>query len=41
MLIDFWFSGPRHQKKLLWGVLVLWVVLFVPFVIRHLTHVFG
>jgi succinate dehydrogenase / fumarate reductase cytochrome b subunit len=41
MLIDFWFSGPRHQKKLLWGVLVLWVVLFVPFIIRHLTHVFG
>jgi succinate dehydrogenase / fumarate reductase, cytochrome b subunit len=41
MLVDFWFSGPRYQKQLLWGVGVLWVVLFVPFVIRHLTHVFG
>jgi succinate dehydrogenase / fumarate reductase cytochrome b subunit len=41
MLVDFWFSGPRYQKQMLWVVGVLWVVFFVPFAIRHLTHVFG
>jgi len=41
ILIDFWAKGPRYQRQLMIGVGVLWVVLFVPFVIRHLTHVFG
>lgn len=41
MLVDFWFKGPRYQKQMLWVVGVLWVVFFVPFAIRHLTHVFG
>ena len=39
--VDFWAKGPRYQRQLMIGVLVLWVVLFVPFVIRHLSHVFG
>jgi succinate dehydrogenase / fumarate reductase cytochrome b subunit len=41
MLVDFWFKGPRYQKQMLWAVGVLWLVLFVPFAIRHLTRVFG
>jgi succinate dehydrogenase / fumarate reductase cytochrome b subunit len=49
ILVDFWSEGPRHQKKMLLGVAVVWllvmvpalVVLFVPFVIRHLANVFG
>jgi succinate dehydrogenase / fumarate reductase cytochrome b subunit len=41
MLVDFWERGPRYHRQLLWGVGVVWVVLFVPFVIRHLMHVFG
>ena len=41
ILVDFWAKGPRNQRKLMIGVGVIWVVLFVPFVIRHLTHVFG
>ena len=41
ILVDFWAKGPRYQRQLMIGVLVLWVVLFVPFVIRHLSHVFG
>ncbi len=41
ILVDFWAKGPRNQRKLMIGVGVVWVVLFVPFVIRHLTHVFG
>lgn len=41
MLVDFWAKGPRYQKQMFVGVLVLWVVLFVPFLVRHLSHVFG
>jgi succinate dehydrogenase / fumarate reductase cytochrome b subunit len=41
ILVDFWAKGPRQQRKLMIGVGIIWVVLFVPFVIRHLSHVFG
>lgn len=41
ILVDFWSNGPRFQKQMTYGVLVLWAVLFVPFVIRHLSNVFG
>jgi succinate dehydrogenase / fumarate reductase cytochrome b subunit len=41
MLVDFWSKGPRYQRQMLWGVVVLWVLLFVPFAVRHLMHVFG
>lgn len=41
VLIDFWSRGPRVQRQLLWSVLVLWVVLMIPFTIRHLANVFG
>ena len=41
ILVDFWAKGPRYQRQLTYGVVGLFVVLFVPFVIRHLSHVFG
>ena len=41
MLVDFWSRGPRYQRQLLWGVIALWVLLFAPFAVRHLMHVFG
>ena len=41
VLVDFWENGPRYQRQLTYGVAGVFVVLFVPFVIRHLTHVFG
>jgi succinate dehydrogenase / fumarate reductase cytochrome b subunit len=41
ILVDFWADGPRHQRKMAYGVIVLWVVLMVPFVWRHLSNVFG
>jgi succinate dehydrogenase / fumarate reductase cytochrome b subunit len=41
ILVDFWEKGPRYQRQLTYGVVGVFVVLFVPFVIRHLTHVFG
>jgi succinate dehydrogenase / fumarate reductase cytochrome b subunit len=41
ILVDFWSRGPKVQRQMFWAVLVIWVVLFVPFAIRHLMHVFG
>jgi succinate dehydrogenase / fumarate reductase cytochrome b subunit len=41
VLIDFWSKGPRYQKQMTYGVVGIWVLLFVPFAIRHLTIVFG
>ena len=41
MAVDFWAKGTRYQRQLLWGVLGIWVLLMVPFLIRHLGHVFG
>lgn len=41
ILVDFWWEGPRYQRQLTWGVLGIFVVLMVPFVIRHLSNVFG
>ena len=41
ILIDFWKDGAKHQKTMLWGVLVLWLLTMVPFLIRHLAIVFG
>lgn len=41
VLVDFWERGPRLQRQMSFGVIGLWVVLMVPFVIRQLTNVFG
>ncbi|HSK27953.1 MAG TPA: succinate dehydrogenase, cytochrome b556 subunit [Jiangellales bacterium] len=41
VLVDFWARGPRLQRQMLYGVVALWVLLMVPFVIRHLGNVFG
>lgn len=41
VLVDFWANGPRYQRQMTYGAGVIFLVLFVPFVIRHLTNVFG
>jgi succinate dehydrogenase / fumarate reductase, cytochrome b subunit len=41
ILVDFWEKGTRYQRQMSYGVIGLFVILFVPFAIRHLTHVFG
>jgi succinate dehydrogenase / fumarate reductase cytochrome b subunit len=41
ILIDFWDKGPRYQRHMTYGVVGIAAVLFVPFVIRHLSIVFG
>ncbi len=41
VLVDFWWQGTRYQRQMTWTVLVLFVLLMVPFTIRHLSNVFG
>lgn len=41
ILVDFWKSGAKNQKGMLWGVLILWAVVMIPFLIRHFMNVFG
>ncbi|WP_299037260.1 succinate dehydrogenase, cytochrome b556 subunit [uncultured Pseudokineococcus sp.] len=41
MLVDFWSGGPKYHRQMLWAVGALWVLLMVPFLVRHLSHVFG
>jgi succinate dehydrogenase / fumarate reductase cytochrome b subunit len=41
ILIDFWGKGPRYQRQMSYGVVILFAVLFVPFAVRHLSIVFG
>ncbi len=41
ILVDFWEKGPRYQRQLTYGVVGVFLVLLVPFTIRHLSNVFG
>jgi succinate dehydrogenase / fumarate reductase cytochrome b subunit len=41
MAVDFWSKGTQYHRQLLWAVLALWVVVMVPFLVRHLSHVLG
>jgi succinate dehydrogenase / fumarate reductase, cytochrome b subunit len=41
ILVDFWANGPRYHRQMTYGVLTIWTLLMVPFVIRHLSNVFG
>jgi succinate dehydrogenase / fumarate reductase cytochrome b subunit len=38
ILVDFWSEGPRHQKGMFRGIVVVWVLLMVPgtyFMLKH------
>ncbi|WP_138443252.1 MULTISPECIES: succinate dehydrogenase, cytochrome b556 subunit [Sinomonas] len=39
--VDFWKSGPKYQRQMLWTVVIVWAVVFVAFAIRQLSIVFG
>ena len=41
ILVDFWAQGPRYQRQLTYGVVGVFLALFLPFVWRHLANVFG
>ena len=37
MLVDFWGKGARYQRQMFYGVLGIFVLLYVPFIVRHLS----
>ncbi|ASN40271.1 succinate dehydrogenase, cytochrome b556 subunit [Paeniglutamicibacter sp. Y32M11] len=41
ILVDFWKSGTKYHRQMLWGVLALWVITMLAFSIRHLSLAFG
>jgi succinate dehydrogenase / fumarate reductase cytochrome b subunit len=41
ILVDMTRWAVRHQRALFYGVLVMWTVVMVAFLPRHLMHVFG
>ncbi|CAM4131382.1 succinate dehydrogenase, cytochrome b556 subunit [Kibdelosporangium persicum] len=45
MLVDFWEKGPRYQKQMLWGILVVWLLVMIPgayfMLVRTVTEMFG
>ncbi len=41
ILVDFWKSGTKYHRQMLWGVLALWVITMAAFSIRHLSLAFG
>lgn len=41
ILVDFWKQGTKYQRQLLWGVLIGWFVIMIPFLVRHLSLAFS
>jgi succinate dehydrogenase / fumarate reductase cytochrome b subunit len=41
ILIDFWSGGTKHQRKLFWGVVVVFALMMAGFLPRHLINVFS
>ena len=41
MLVDFWSKGPQRHRTMFWIVLGAFLVLFVPFLVRHLGVIFS
>nr|WP_275436724.1 succinate dehydrogenase, cytochrome b556 subunit [Helcobacillus sp. ACRRO] len=39
--VDFWSKGPAKQRALFWGVVIVWALMMLAFVPRHLMHMFG
>ncbi|WP_084612169.1 succinate dehydrogenase, cytochrome b556 subunit [Thermocrispum municipale] len=45
MLVDFWSKGPRYQRQMLWGIVVIWLLVMIPgtyFMLeRTISELFG
>ncbi|NLT53537.1 MAG: succinate dehydrogenase, cytochrome b556 subunit [Actinomycetales bacterium] len=41
MAVDLWAKGTRYHRQLFYGVVGTWVLLMIPFTVRHLGNVFG
>ena len=38
ILVDFWAEGPRHQKGMFRGIVIVWLLLMVPGTYFMLIH---
>ncbi|MCU0300193.1 MAG: succinate dehydrogenase, cytochrome b556 subunit [Candidatus Nanopelagicales bacterium] len=38
VLVDFWEPGPRHQKAMFRGIIVIWLLLMIPGTYFMLIH---
>ena len=38
ILVDFWSEGPRHQKGMFRGIVIVWLLLMVPGTYFMLIH---
>ena len=38
ILVDFWSEGPRHQKGMFRGILVVWLLVMIPGTYYMLKH---
>jgi succinate dehydrogenase / fumarate reductase cytochrome b subunit len=36
--VDFWSQGPRYQKQMFWGVMILWLALMLGAIYPVLGH---
>ncbi len=41
ILVDTWSKGTKYQRAMFYGVWVIWALLMLGFLPRHLTHVFN
>lgn len=41
ILVDFWSEGPRHQRKMLVGIGVIWLLVMVPALVVVGIHMSG
>ena len=30
MTVDFWSSGPKYQRQMLWAIVTIWVLVMIP-----------
>jgi succinate dehydrogenase / fumarate reductase cytochrome b subunit len=38
ILIDFWSEGPRHQRRMLWIIAVIYLLVMVPAAVAIGVH---
>ena len=41
ILIDFWAQGPRYQRRMLWAIGAVWLVVVVPAGVVVANHMIG
>ncbi|MEV6767359.1 succinate dehydrogenase, cytochrome b556 subunit [Nocardia sp. NPDC051030] len=40
VFIDLWGKGVGKTNQMLWGAVIIWALLMIPFTVNHLSHYF-